>query len=279
MATSASVAFDESKFGGSMVERGNEVWWPAWSEEEEEEEEHAAQAAPNQQQAGAAAADGGAEGAQEAPAAVGAADEAPAAEAAANVGAQAQAEPAAAAAADGGGEQQKPRRSERMRKEPDRFVAGVAAKGAAAGELPVPTSLAEALGGPESEQWKEACEEEIRALQEHCVFRLEVPPKGQKVLPLKWVFTRKYGADGSVERYKARLVAKGFMQVEGVNVFEVYAPTSQASTLRALFAVAAAQGMHVHHVDVRTAFIEWRARGGGLRAWSSRRGFPWAAKS
>ena len=35
-------------------------------------------------------------------------------------------------------------------------------------------------------------------------------PRGKKLVGCKWVFTVKYKADGTVERYKARLVAKGF---------------------------------------------------------------------
>ena len=34
-------------------------------------------------------------------------------------------------------------------------------------------------------------------------------PKGWKPVGSKWVFKKKFSADGSVERYKARLVARG----------------------------------------------------------------------
>nr|KYP54617.1 Retrovirus-related Pol polyprotein from transposon TNT 1-94 [Cajanus cajan] len=36
--------------------------------------------------------------------------------------------------------------------------------------------------------------------------------RGKKIVGCKWVFTIKYKADGSIERYKVRLVAKGFTQ-------------------------------------------------------------------
>ena len=36
-------------------------------------------------------------------------------------------------------------------------------------------------------------------------------PKGKNLVCCKWVFTIKYKADGSIEKYEARLVAKGYI--------------------------------------------------------------------
>jgi len=50
-------------------------------------------------------------------------------------------------------------------------------------------------------------------------------------------------------------VAQGFNQVPGRDFEETWAPVPNAATARAIFAVAAANDWEVHHVDVKTAFL------------------------
>ncbi|KAK4391658.1 Retrovirus-related Pol polyprotein from transposon RE2 [Sesamum angolense] len=46
---------------------------------------------------------------------------------------------------------------------------------------------------------------------------VEVPPNAD-IVACRWVFTLKFRADGTLERYKARLVAKGFTQTYGMDI-------------------------------------------------------------
>jgi hypothetical protein len=98
-------------------------------------------------------------------------------------------------------------------------------------------------------------DEEFASLLENGTWELEKLLLGFKALPVKWVYKIKRDANGNIERYKARLVAKGYLQKQGVDFEEVYAPVSKHTSLRALLAVLAARDMELHQLDVKTAFL------------------------
>ena len=54
---------------------------------------------------------------------------------------------------------------------------------------------------------------EIESLENNNTWTFVDKPKDKNVLPGKWVYKVKYGADGQVDRYKARYVAKGYAQI------------------------------------------------------------------
>ena len=65
----------------------------------------------------------------------------------------------------------------------------------------------------------------------------------------------KKDAHGAVLKHKARLVAKGYVQRHGVDYDEVFAPVARLESVRLLLAVAASAGWDVHHMDVKSAFL------------------------
>ncbi len=149
-------------------------------------------------------------------------------------------------------ETQQSRFPQRERKQPKQIYKPQAAM---ATELEEPQTYAEAMRAPDAPEWKLAMDEEMTSLRENSTWTLEQQPIGVKPIPANWVFKRKQNALGNIERYKARLVAKGFMQKEGIDYNEVFAPVSKHTTLGTLLALAAAEDMELHQLDINTAFL------------------------
>ena len=61
--------------------------------------------------------------------------------------------------------------------------------------------------------------------------------------------------DGTIDKFKARLVVKGFIQKEGIDYFDTYAPVARISTIRVLIALASIYKLQIYQMDVKTAFL------------------------
>lgn len=80
-------------------------------------------------------------------------------------------------------------------------------------------------------------------------------PSNCRAIRLKWIFKVKRNSDGSINKYKARLVAKGYIQKHGVDFDEVFAPVARIETVRLIIGMAASLCWELHHLDVKTAFL------------------------
>jgi Reverse transcriptase (RNA-dependent DNA polymerase) len=69
------------------------------------------------------------------------------------------------------------------------------------------------------------------------------------------VFKIKRNEKGQILKYRARLVAKGFKQIAGQDFSEVFAPVSKHATFRMLLSIVASNDLELHHIDVKTAFM------------------------
>jgi len=115
-----------------------------------------------------------------------------------------------------------------------------------------PANYKEAAGDSE---WIAAMESEIQSIRKNGTWELATLPPGHKPIGLKWVFKLKRNSEGEVVKHKARLVAKGYVQKQGVDFEEVFAPVARLDTVRLLLAMAANRGWQVHHLDVKSAFL------------------------
>jgi hypothetical protein len=80
-------------------------------------------------------------------------------------------------------------------------------------------------------------------------------PTGHHAITLKWVYKLKKDEAGAVIKHKACLVARGFVQQEGVDFNDAFAPIARMVSVRLLLALAAQEGWCVHHMDVKSAFL------------------------
>jgi len=67
------------------------------------------------------------------------------------------------------------------------------------------------------EHWKIVVYDEMKALQNNNTWELTTLSNGNKTVGWKWVFSVKYKADGTIERYKVRLVTEGYTQTYGID--------------------------------------------------------------
>lgn len=118
----------------------------------------------------------------------------------------------------------------------------------------VPRTAAQAL---KDDKWSNAMGSEYNAQIAHRTWDL-VPPPPPSVTRVgcRWIFTKKYHSDGSLNRYKARLVAQGYIQQYGIDYAETFSPVIKSSTIRVVLGVAIDRSWPVKQLDVNNAFLQ-----------------------
>ena len=105
------------------------------------------------------------------------------------------------------------------------------------------------------EVWRRAMREEILAIDKNNTWESVIPPPNCRPIGLKWIFKLKKNPQGEVIKHEARLVVKGYSQRKGINYDEIYAPIVRFDTIRILIALAALKGWQIHHLDIKSAFL------------------------
>lgn len=121
-----------------------------------------------------------------------------------------------------------------------------------------PLTLIQARKRPDWTMWEAAIQVELKALEAFSTFELVNLPPGKKPVGCKYVFKIKYKPDGGVEKYKVRLVAQGFLQQEGIDYNEVFAPVVDSTSISLLLAIANHEDWEMEQMDVVTAFLHGR---------------------
>jgi hypothetical protein len=119
---------------------------------------------------------------------------------------------------------------------------------------PNPKGFDEAMNCYDKEAWKRAIKSEIQShIMNGTLEPCDIPP-GRKGVPLAWVFCRKLNPDGTL-KHKARIVMKGFMQKEGVDFTETFAPVARWTSIRIVLALVNHYDWDINHIDFDTAFM------------------------
>jgi hypothetical protein len=112
--------------------------------------------------------------------------------------------------------------------------------------------------------WSAAMKTEMDAVEKNRTWELADLPRGHRAITLKWVFKLKRDEVGAIIKHKARLVARGFLQREGIDFDDAFAPVARMESVQLLLALAAQEGWCVHHMNVKSVFLNFK--GGDLRA-------------
>jgi hypothetical protein len=108
-----------------------------------------------------------------------------------------------------------------------------------------PSSVDEAL---QVKEWHEAMKEELVSIEENKTWSLVHMPKGHHTIGPNWIFKLKRDEHNNVVRHKGRLITKGYIQ-------KVFAPVARMESVRIVLAIATHCGWQVHHMDVKSAFL------------------------
>ena len=119
-------------------------------------------------------------------------------------------------------------------------------------DISIPKNSQEAL---RNIQWKEAMDEEMRALLQNNTWEIVDVPTRKKPIGCRWVYTLKCKSNGSLDRYKARLVARGYTQTYGIHYQETFALVAKMNTIKILISLAVNLDWPLNQYDIKNAFL------------------------
>ncbi len=137
------------------------------------------------------------------------------------------------------------RRSQMIRRQPDRYAAGnvtIANK-----SFEEPSFYEEAISSSNCDNWKEAMEQEMKSLRDNHTWDLVELPRDRKTVGSKWIY--------KIKRYKARLVAQGYTKNFGIDYDETFCPVVRMESFLTILASAIQKDLKLHQIDVTTAFL------------------------
>ena len=121
-----------------------------------------------------------------------------------------------------------------------------------------PKTHAEAMRGPNAQEWEASERREVDACIAQKVWTLvrrDQLPSGTNVLSTKWVYRTKLTAAGAIDKRKSRITPRGFEQKKGVDYNEVFAHTGSYKAYRLFLSLTARWDYELVQMDVPEAFL------------------------
>nr|GEY70720.1 retrovirus-related Pol polyprotein from transposon TNT 1-94 [Tanacetum cinerariifolium] len=87
------------------------------------------------------------------------------------------------------------------------------------------------------------------------VWELVARPADQNVIKVKWLWKNKTNAENTIIQNKSRLISKGYIQQEGIDFEESFAPVARLEAVRMFIAYAAHKSFTIYKMDVKIAFL------------------------
>ena len=113
----------------------------------------------------------------------------------------------------------------------------------------------------EEEARMKAMEEEIASVEKNDKCMLVKAPKSCKPIGVKWVCKLKKNPLGEFLKHKEILVVKGYRQRYEIDYDKVFAPIVHFESICILIALAAQECWSLHHLDVKSAFLNGESTG------------------
>ena len=109
---------------------------------------------------------------------------------------------------------------------------------------------------PEEERklWDDFMVKELKILRDLGSLKMVARPRGANILTSTWTLRKKVYPDGLLKKFKARFCVRGYQQVDGVDVFETFAPVVAWITIRILLILSMILHLETQQVDYTNAF-------------------------
>jgi Reverse transcriptase (RNA-dependent DNA polymerase) len=114
----------------------------------------------------------------------------------------------------------------------------------------------QAMNGTESDGYWAAMEIEMETLIVKNAWVVLDREERMHVLPSVWAFKCKRFPDGLVRKLKARFCVRGDCQIDGVDVFDTFAPVVSWQTVRLLLILSVVLALATMQVDYTAAFVQ-----------------------